>query len=760
MAAAQPNETLHTYLLAAFQNGPVAVSVTRDGIFIDVNEAFTRLTGWTRDEVVGKVGREFGLVSPDDAIVLRAGLDRGERLRDRPVTLFTRDRSVRDVLLGASAVWLDGARHVIATFVDVTEQRRVERELRASEERLRLIAETITEVFWIADVNIEQTLYVSPAYERVWGRSCRSLQEHPRSFLDAVHPDDLPHVLHTLMVQRAGQPFDHEYRILRPDGEIRWIWDRGFPVPLEDGTIQHYVGVAQDVTQRKHREELLRNSLERFELVSRATLDAVWDFNVKTGESWWSDTLYAKYGLRRDQPPDMEEWSSHIHPDDRQRVVASFLQTLNDSDQQWREEYRYRLADGTYASVIDRAYILRDTNGAALRVSGVMEDVTEYLDLQRQLQQAAKMEALGHLAGGVAHDFNNILTVIHGHASFISDAADEGTDTRSSATEIAEAAERGANFTRQLLLFSRRQVLQRTCFDVNDALAAMGKMLSRIVGEDIRLELHLPPTAFFIDADPGMIDQIVLNLAVNARDAMSKGGRLTIVTRETVVDDVPIHTGAVPGRYVCVTISDTGAGIPPDVLPHIFEPFFSTKAPERGTGLGLSTVFGIVKQHRGWIDVKTEIDAGTTFDVWLPSSAAPAAARQQEEVSASVKGAETVLLVEDETAVLKFMRVALERNGYRIVAASTAREALDAWRSNLDIRLLVTDLVLPGGIGGRQLASTLTGERPDLRVLLVSGYSADWSGAEVRQQPGRYFLQKPFSSTRFVETVRACLDSR
>lgn len=410
--------------------------------------------------------------------------------------------------------------------------------------------------------------------------------------------------------------------------------------------------------------------------------------------------------------------------------------------------------------MIDRAYILRDTDGAALRVSGVMEDVTKYLDLQRQLQQSAKMEALGHLAGGVAHDFNNILTVIHGHASFIGDGDVESAETRASATEIAEAADRGANLTRQLLLFSRRQVMQRTCFDVNDALARMGKMLSRIVGEDIRLEFDLSPTAFFIDADSGMVDQIVLNLTVNARDAMPNGGRLTIATREAVVDDVSMHTGAAPGRYVCVSISDTGAGIPPDVLPHIFEPFFSTKAPDRGTGLGLSTVFGIVKQHYGWIDVKTEVDAGTSFDVWLPSSSPSVAAPQPDDVSASVEGAETVLLVEDEIAVLKFMRVALERKGYRIVVASTAREALDAWRSNLDIRLLVTDLVLPGGMGGRELASTLTEERPALRVLLVSGYSADLSGAEIRQRPGRYFLQKPFSSARFVEAVRACLDSR
>jgi len=759
MAVPESDLLAPPYLFAAFQNSPVAVAVARDGVFIDINEAFTHLTGWGRDDVVGVAPREIGLVSPDDATALRADLDRGDQVRDRAVTLFARDRSTRDVLMGVSVVLLDGRRYVIATLVDLTHQRKVERDLRASEERVRLITETISEVFWIADVKIETTLYVSPAYERVWGRSCQSLLENPRSFLDAVHPDDRERVVHGLLVQRDGRPFEHEYRIVRPDGETRWIWDRGFPIPLEDGRIEHYVGVAQDVTQRKQREELLRGSLERLELVGRATLDAVWDFDVKTGEGWWSDTFYDKYGLPRDQPPSLELWASHIHPDDRRRVVDGYLHVLRGADHQWREEYRYRLADGRYASIVDRAYIVRDANGDPLRVSGVMEDVTKYVDLQRQLQQAAKMEALGYLAGGVAHDFNNILTVIQGHASFIREAEAPGTNTRLSATEIAEAASRAASLTRQLLVFSRKQVLQRTRFDVNGALLAMGKMLSRLVSEDIRLEFDLPSSAFFVDADAGMMDQIVLNLTVNARDAMPTGGRLTIATRDAVVDEVPVHADAVPGPYVCISVRDTGGGIAPDVLPHIFEPFFSTKAPGRGTGLGLSTVFGIVNQHHGWIDVKTGPGEGTSFHVWLPLSAPPDVSPQPDHVTVSTEGAETVLVVEDEVPVQKFMRVALERKGYRIVSASTAREALGVWRSNDDVRLLITDLVLPGGMGGRELASRLTRERPGLKVLLVSGYSADFSGADIRQQPGRYFLQKPFSAERFADTVRACLDS-
>jgi PAS domain S-box-containing protein len=750
----------HSHLFAAFRNSPIAVAVTRDRRFVDVNEAFTRLLGWTAGDVIGRTTQEAGLLTPEVADELSGDLGRDGAVKDRTVTVTTRDGSTRDVLLGASRVEIDGQPHTISTFVDVTAQREVERERRQSDERFHLIADTISEVFWIADVNIETMVYVSPAYERVWGRTCQSLLDDPRSFLNAVHPDDLGRVMQTLEVKQDGRPFDQEFRIVRPDGEVRWIWDRGFPVRRGDEPILHYVGVAQDITERRRREEELRESLERFELVARATDDAVWDFNVKTGKAWWSDMYYEKYGHPRDRPPTFEAWAAHIHPEDRERVTTSFVRVLTGGDQQWREEYRFRRADGTYASVIDRAYVGRDADGVAARFSGVIEDVTEQLNLQRQLNQAAKMEAIGQLAGGVAHDFNNLLTVIQGYASLIVDG-DASADIKEHTAEIIGAADRAASLTRQLLLFSRRQVLQRTHFDVNETLRGTGKMLSRIVGEDVLLQFELTPDPVFIDADAGMIDQIVLNLVVNARDAMPSGGVLRIATRVQHVAQPPPSGEAVPGPYVRVTISDTGEGIPPTVLPHIFEPFFSTKAPGRGTGLGLSTIFGIVKQHRGWIDVDTVAGQGTAFHVWLPLSDSQVPASAPEEVTGASKGNETVLLVEDEHSVLLLMRVALEQKGYRILQAASAAEALDVWRAHgHDIRLLVTDMVLPSGIGGGELAARLRHARPALKVLFVSGYNEDFSGKEIKEEPGQNFLQKPFSPATFASRVRACLDAR
>lgn len=627
----------HSHLFAAFRNSPIAVAVTRDRRFVDVNDAFTRLLGWTPGEVIGRTTQEAGLLTEDVAEGLSADLRSAGEVKDRAVTVTTRDGSTRDVLLGASRVDIDGQAHTISTFVDVTAQREGERDRRRSEERFHLIAETISEVFWIADVNIETMVYVSPAYERVWGRTCQSLLDDPRSFLNAVHPDDLGRVMQALEVKQDGRPFDQEFRIVRPDGEVRWIWDRGFPVRHGDEPILHYVGVARDITDRHRREEELRESLERFELVARATDDAVWDFNVKTGKAWWSETFYEKYGHPSDRPPTFEGWAAHIHPEDRERVTTSFVRVLTGSDQQWREEYRYRRADGTYASVVDRAYVGRDAEGVATRFSGVIEDVTEQLSLQRQLNQAAKMEAIGQLAGGVAHDFNNLLTVIQGYASLIVDG-DAAPDIKEHTAEIISAADRAASLTRQLLLFSRRQVLQRTHFDVNETLRGTGKMLSRIVGEDVLLQFDLTEDPLFIDADAGMIDQIVLNLVVNARDAMPSGGVLHLATKSQYVTRPPASCEAVPGAYVRVTISDTGEGIGASVLPHIFEPFFSTKPPGRGTGLGLSTIFGIVKQHRGWIDVDTVAGQGTAFHVWLPMSDSQLPAPAREEAAGASKG--------------------------------------------------------------------------------------------------------------------------
>ena len=728
------------------------------------NSAALQLVGAERiGDVVGR--SPFAFVHAEERAAVESHLCALLENRDRTAPFEHRvvrlDGTPVHVETAISAVEVGGERLAQVILRDVSKRKDDEQALRESEERLRLIAETITEVFWMADVDIGTMVYVSPAYERVWGRTCESLYQNPQSFLQPLHPDDRDRVLDDLKVKTEHHSFDHEYRVVQPNGAIRWVWDRGFPVRGADGRVRHYVGVAQDITDRKERERQLHESVERFELVARATNDAVWDFNVQTGDAWWSDAWFDKYGFTRGTMPTLEVWASHIHPDERAGLIESFNRLLQGPDEQWTKEYRYRRADGSYANVIDRARVVRDASGAPVRVAGVLEDVTERLRLQMQLHQAAKMEAIGQLAGGVAHDFNNLLTVIHGQASFIAETGDIPAKTKASADAVIYAAERAAALTRQLLLFSRQQAVQRSHFDVNDTITGMGRMLRRILGEDVHLKFELAQRPLFVDADASMIDQVVFNLAVNARDAMPNGGVLVLSTSERSFshEAVPRHTDAAPGRYVCISVSDTGQGIPARTLPHIFEPFFSTKDKGKGTGLGLATVHGIVEEHRGWIDVESEPGEGTTFHVWLPLSDVAEPLPAGNASVSSGRGSETILLVEDDEGVLVLMRAALERNGYNVLSASNASDARELWRANIEaIHLLLTDIVLPLGTSGRELAAQLRAERPTLKVLFVSGYSVDFAGKHIALGVGEHFLQKPFTPNHLVESVRACFD--
>ena len=384
--------------------------------------------------------------------------------------------------------------------------------------------------------------------------------------------------------------------------------------------------------------------------------------------------------------------------------------------------------------------------------------------LEEQFRHAQKMEAIGQLAGGVAHDFNNILSIIIMQAEEAESHDDVPPAARDGLQQIRSAAGRAADLTRQLLLFSRRQVMQSRDLDVNESVRGVAKMLRRIIGEDVRLELKLHAQPLMTHADPVMLDQALLNLAVNARDAMPRGGELLIETAPVDVDEATARTrmDTAPGHYVVLKVRDTGTGIPDAVLPHIFEPFYTTKDPGKGTGLGLATVFGIVKQHRGWIDVESIEDTGTTFSVFLPALAAPAASALPAPAPTQPRGgAETILLVEDDNLVRLLMRTALARHGYKVIEAGDAREALQRWQEHhAAIALLVTDLVMPGGMTGFELSRRLREQAPGLKVVFTSGYSAEIAGKEIDLLGVDHFLQKPFKRDDFLDAVRRAIDSQ
>ena len=392
----------------------------------------------------------------------------------------------------------------------------------------------------------------------------------------------------------------------------------------------------------------------------------------------------------------------------------------------------------------------------------MVRDLTERRQLEEQLRQSQKMEAFGQLAGGVAHDFNNLLTVILGHVALLQLQEAIPPDQAAGLAEIAKAAERAANLTRQLLTFSRRQLFQPKPIDLNEVVANTTKMLQRLIGEHVSLETHFAPGGAPITADRNMIEQILINLAVNSRDAMPKGGRLIIQTAAITISetDAAANPQARPGAFVRLSVTDTGCGIAPKEMEHIFEPFFTTKEVGKGTGLGLATVFGIVTQHHGWIEVKSRVNEGAAFHIHLPRLAESEKSQTEFFRAPEVRGGnETILLVEDEVPVRSLARTLLERNGYHVLEADSGLSALEIWQQQRDtIDLLFTDMVMPEGLSGRELAARLLAEKPGLKVIYTSGYTDDMLGESSPLRNNPNFLEKPFDPYKLLKRVRDCLD--
>ncbi|HWD92394.1 MAG TPA: PAS domain S-box protein [Verrucomicrobiae bacterium] len=605
------------------------------------NDYLLQITGWDRQEVIGRDW--FELFIPPDAKDLRTVF--AKLLDDMPDAWHHENEILtksgeRRVVRWDNTVLRCAKGQVIGTASigkDITARKQAEKALGESNDRLKLISETIDEVFWMTDPATNEVSYISSGYERIWGRPVESLRENSRSFIEAIHEDDRQRVLEVLECKKQGRPFSHEYRIVRPDESVRWISDRGFPVQNLSGEVTHFVGAAQDITERKKLEE--------------------------------------------------------------------------------------------------------------------------------QFRQAQKMEAIGQLAGGVAHDFNNILAATMLHAETLVSTEGIPEAVRDGLQQIRGYAERAANLTRQLLLFSRRQVMQICDLDVNESVASLAKMLRRMIGEDVNLLMRLAPTCLVTRADPGMLDQVLMNLAVNARDAMPNGGQIRIETGEQVVDEntARLHSGATPGHHVWLSVTDTGIGMGPEVLQRLFEPFFTTKEPGKGTGLGLATVFGIVKQHRGWIKVQSEPGLGSTFQIFLPASKAACPKLKEAAAPSNCRGqGETILVVEDDPSVQLLIGQILEGHNYRVLKAGNGVEALTLWQKHCgEVALLVTDLIMPGNTNGLELARHLQFDDPQLKVIFTTAYSsAEMADRELRLREGQNSLQKPFRPHVLLDMVRHSLDDR
>lgn len=514
--------------------------------------------------------------------------------------------------------------------------------------------------------------------------------------------------------------------------------------------------------QAEQAAEILRITDERFKLLGRATHDLIWDVDLKLGRIWWNDALLTVYGydpIKFCDDPDI--WERWVHPDDRDRVKESLRTVFEGHSDNWSCGYRFVRADGHALEVIDRGLVLRDADGAPVRMIGSTADVSEVHDLERRLRQVHKMEALGQLTGGIAHDFNNLLTIIIGNAELLTETLARETQEHQSAEATLLAAEHAGTLTSRLLSFARLQPLEPAHIELPTLFKEIEELIRRTINEDIEIQIVAPPDVWPIAVDPGQLENAILNMVINARDAMPDGGRVTIEASNMLIDDDDLdrEPDVQGGQYVLIAVSDDGRGMPATILDRAFEPFFTTKEHGKGTGLGLSMVWGFVKQSNGQARIYSKPGEGTTVKLYFPKSDI-----EKKEVartaafSSAAGGSERILVVEDDEMVRSYVISQLVSLGYEIQEASSAEQALLLLDEGQTFDLLFTDVVMPGGMNGQQLAGLAKHRVPGIRVLLTSGYTEDAIVHEGRLDPGVNLLSKPYRRAQLASKIRSVLD--
>jgi len=1033
-----PNKTVSKDLTASETRYRRLFEAARDGILLldavsskitDVNPFMVEFLGYSREEFLGRELWEIGLFrDKDESQTAFRALQETGYIRYENIPLRTKAGHQWDVEF-ISNVYAENDQHVIQCNIrDITERKRLERARRESDENLTQLVNNITDAFWIRSPDLRKLIYISPAFERIWGRSTDSLYANPHQWGDFILPEDRERVSAAFATLTDAAPsIELEYRIVWPDGQVRWVYARGFQVRDAVGALIRLTGVVTDITERKAAEAALQESEQLYRQIVETAGEGIWlidlegkiqfsnqqtakmlgysveemkgrsafDFlfqedldeaqqrfaKCKEGtitraefrarhidgselqilgsstpvrnkdrevrgllvmlsditeqkradaqtahltaeieeqqerlrsivanvpgivwESWWTEeSLSQRSGFVNDYvvtmlgysveewrsrpdfwlsvvyeedreraqlesskiisseeggsleyrmltkagsiiwaetriaiikvegrplglrgvtiditerkhseaalkeseanyrtliesspaiiylahpfPPyspiyvspnikafgySVDEWFSRpdmwgelIHKEDRERVMRTTEEALSQG-LETELEYRVITRDGQVRWLQDKGRLIADRRGNKSGWQGVIIDITKTKELESQLRQSQKLESVGLLAGGIAHDFNNMLTAINGYSDLTLRRLKDDDPLRHNIEEIKKAGERSAELTHQLLAFSRQQILQPKLLSLNRVITDMSKMLERLIGEDIQLNMVLNYKAGQVKVDPGQLSQIIMNLAINARDAMPLGGKLTFETDNVTFDGeyARHHVSTIPGDYVLMSVSDTGTGMNADTQAHIFEPFFTTKEAGQGTGLGLATVYGIVKQSGGNIWVYSEEGVGTTFKVYFPrvieKSEAEAAKNTPEE---SPGGTETILLVEDEEMVRMLARRILEECGYTVLEAGNGAQALalcDKHEGHID--MLMTDVVMPH-MGGREVAERMAQMYPEMRILFTSGYTDD---AVVRHgviETGMNFIQKPFTLDALARKIREVLDA-
>jgi PAS domain S-box-containing protein len=758
--AAEALQEREQRLQAIFQQAAVGiVEATIDGKPLMLNQKFCEMLGYTEDELQQK--SLLDITSPDD---VEASLQSVERVlrAETQSSLIEKSYVRKDGSRVSANVSISVVRDSAGTPLccigiveDTTERKQAEKALRESEERFRMIYEHAA--VGIARISLDgRWLTVNQSLCAILGYTQTELLE--RTFQEMTHPEDLAasvSLRKSLLVGRR-EAYTQDKRYTRKDGSSVWARVSVSLVRDSSGDPEYFLSVIEDISERKQAEQALVRLATAVEQAAENIVITDIDGTIQyVNPAFERTTGYPRCEVIGQNPSLLKSGNQD------KAFYKALWDTIRKGDV-WTGHFANRKKDGSLYEEEATISPVRDASGKLVNFVAVKRDVTKEVGLENQLVQAQKMEAIGTLAGGIAHDFNNLLTVIIGYSQFSLARLRKDEPLYSEIKEIEVAGMRAAELTSQLLAFSRKQVTQPTVLDLNVVVTDLKKMLQRLIGEDIDLTAVLDLELGSVKADPGQIQQVIMNLVVNARDAMPNGGKLTIETHnvEFTGDYAARHIEAVPGSYVMIAISDTGSGMNEETRSHIFEPFFTTKEFGKGTGLGLSMVYGIVKQNGGFIWVYSEPDRGTTFKIYLPRFVEDDDADSMNADSPTLRGgSETLLLVEDETSVRDLAARALREYGYTVLEASNGELALRMLDDGAgdEIELLVTDVVMPV-MGGCDLAEHLAVTRPDLRVLYLSGYTDKAIVHHGVLDEGTLFLEKPFTAEGLVRKVRGVLD--
>lgn len=756
------------YLEAVLHDAPDAI-ITLDASHhvLEWNPGAEKIFGYTRDEAVGK--NLDDLVSgPDVVDEAKANTKKvlsGQNLSPTETIRYRKDGTAVNVIVAGSPIQIDGEVHgVVAVYTDITDRKRTEEALRESEEKFRLTFESVPDAVTISSMEDGRYLYVNDGFCRITGYAKEEVIGKTAFDLGLyVNPADRERLLANLQDKDTVEGFEAQFRMKDERVVDALLSGRIFRYGEEDCLI----AVTKDITQFKEAQARIRASEKRYRDLFNSVSDLIYTHDLEGRFLSANRAMTEIFGY---EPEDFigRKVTDIMKPELRPLFFTEYLEVIKKQGH-YEGVTAYFTKDGRKIYIEYRNRLITPGEGDPY-ITGIGRDVTERIlaereikKLNKQMLQAQKMEAVGTLAGGIAHDFNNLLQGILGYTQILLLSRDESDPDTARLEEIEKASQRARELTQQLLAFSRKVETKPRPVDLNQEVEQVRKLLERTIPKMIAMELHLEERLDVIHADPAQLEQVMMNLGVNARDAMPDGGRLVFETENVTLDEeyCETHLGARPGRYVLLSISDTGQGMDRETLEHIFEPFFTTKEVGRGTGLGLAMVYGIIKSHGGYIMCYSEPGEGTTFKIYFPvrEGDPPAPETGTKSVAAMPEGgSETILLVDDEGILRDIGKDILEKFGYTVLLAPDGETALEVYRENFeDISLVILDLIMPG-MGGKRCLEEILKQDPQAKVVIASGYSINGRTREALDRGARAFVKKPYEVTQMLREVRKVLD--